>query len=53
MKIHGGKLDLGEKDMSSFPLGLNFKTSGYEKKKELRARKFTLIVRRCENICRN
>ena len=34
MKIHGGELDLVEKEFSSFPPGLNFKTHGYEKKKE-------------------
>ena len=34
MKIHGGDLDIIEKEFSSFFLGANFKTLGYEKKKE-------------------
>jgi hypothetical protein len=38
MKIHGGEFDLIEKEFSSFSLGPNFNTLGYEKKNEATGR---------------
>ena len=44
MKIPGGELDPAEKEFSTFLPGLNSKSLGYDKKKKLRARTFTLTV---------